>query len=198
MKMRKMIQGDSAARVTTDRDLRFQNFSEDWVPPYKELRTALVDSYLFMKKRWDKYSNGSKVPAMMLVGGHPQPGPGNIVCYACGIGGHKRGDSVCDAKPNDIWDCAPEAWKSRQKRIKAGDATGKKKKNKNGNGKDKGRPGVCRNFNTGNGYCRYGDNCRQQTKSQCGGKQEEEEEESIEENCFIGHQGYYEASQVDW
>ena len=44
MKMRKMIQGDSAAGVTTDRDLRLQNFSEDWVPPYKELRTALVAS----------------------------------------------------------------------------------------------------------------------------------------------------------
>ncbi len=111
IKMRKILQGDSSAGVTTDQDLRFQNFCEDWVPPYKEIRTALVDSYLLMKKRWDKDArNDSRVPAMMLVGGHPQPGSTNIVCCACGIEGHKRSDSVCDAKPDDIWEGAPKSW----------------------------------------------------------------------------------------
>ena len=165
LKMKRMAEGDPSAGNTTQQDLIFQNFSEDWTPPYVDLRTALLEAYERKKKRWikdGKTSDGKKVPAMMIQGGHKQPGSGSIVCYACGIANHKRGDACCKAKATDIWKGAPEAWKNRMKKQKgAKDKTKKNQGNSRGNDKFKKlNDEVCRNFTTGNGYCRFGDNCK--------------------------------------
>jgi hypothetical protein len=163
--MRKMAAGDLAAGVTTSLDLICQNFSVEWLPPYQDLRTALVDAYQVMKKRCAnlrKGNGGQKIPSMIMVGGHPQPGADNITCYACGTVGHKRGDPECTAAKGDVWSGAPDSWKDRQKKRNNDRGKGrdrgnqKKEKKKNGN-RD---AGVCRNFTTGNGYCRFGDNCK--------------------------------------
>ena len=158
-----------------------QAFSNDWYPKYPELRLALIRQFHLYKQKWTQ--EGTKVNGVpvMMMGGHMQPGVGNLTCDACGIAGHKRGDPSCNAKPNDVWEGAPEAWKKRQRspgngrgrgrgRGKGGNGNGKggggkgrgnQRKNNQGNGKNQDRDdGICRNYSTGNGYCRFGDNCK--------------------------------------
>ena len=98
-----------------------------------------------------------------MVGGHQQPGSDALTCYACGIVGHKRGDSICTASSGAIWAGAPEAWKKRQKKGKGGGrGNGDAKRKQKGRGRGNGNrdDGVCRNWTTGNGYCKFGDNCK--------------------------------------
>jgi hypothetical protein len=131
------------------------------------LRIQLVDAYQSFKKRWDaegKTPSGKKVPVMMMIGGHLQPGPSALTCYACGTEGHKRGDSVCSAKASDVWDGAPDHWKKMMKKSGGrGGGKGRGRGKGNGNGKSGGKgrgDGICRNFATGNGYCKFGANCK--------------------------------------
>jgi hypothetical protein len=138
VKLRKMVAGDISAGYTTGQDLAMQTFSSDWLPPYLELRTALVESYHSFVKTWSVEGKiDKKSPSMMMVGGHQQPGSDALTCYACGIVGHKRGDSVCEASSSAIWAGAPEAWKKRQKKGKGkggGRGNGDAKRKQKGRG----------------------------------------------------------------
>jgi hypothetical protein len=112
VKVRKMMAGDVSAGVTTRRDTVNETFSDDWLPDYPELRDALVEKYNQMVEHWtpaqvQKYAV-QKDPMIMMSGGHPQPGVGNLTCYGCGAVGHKRSDSICTADSNAIWDGAPD------------------------------------------------------------------------------------------
>ena len=180
VKVRKMVAGDASAGVTTRRDTVKETFSDDWLPDYPELRDALVEKYDAMVEHWtpaqlQKYTV-QKIPMMMMAGGHPQPGVGNMTCYGCGVVGHRRGDSVCTAGAKAIWDGAPDAWKKRisngggkngNRGRGNGKAKGRGRGNRNGNRNDNGSngnntrsDGICRNFSSGNGYCRFGDSCK--------------------------------------
>jgi hypothetical protein len=61
LKLRKMIGGDESAGVTTSTDLTLQLFSEDWLPPWPELRTALIDRYHALKKDGHQSGKARKV-----------------------------------------------------------------------------------------------------------------------------------------
>ena len=180
VKVRKMMAGDVSAGVVTRRDTVKETFSDDWLPNYSELRDALVEKYNSMVEHWTpaqlQKSATLKVPMMMMSGGHPQPGVGNLTCYGCGVVGHRRGDSVCTAGANAVWEGAPDAWKKRQSKGGGkngnrgrgnGRGRGKGRGNRNGNGNDNGSnggntrsDGICRNYSSGNGYCRFGDSCK--------------------------------------
>ena len=95
-----------------------------------------------------------------------------------------RGDSKCPAGPNAIWDGAPEVFKERVRKQSKG---GRKGKGGKGKGKRTPNPGTQRNFglrnakvegpkvpcpnwSRGNGFCKYGPNCRNSHDGPKGGK----------------------------
>ena len=123
-----------------------------------------MDCYSTLKKRWTRDSkSGGKGTPMMMLGGHPQPSPKNLVCYACGMKGHRCTDRECAAGPGSVWHGAPESWKSKQRGNVGGGGGVPKRKREVPNGKGaKQTPSeqLCRNFNTGNVYCRFGANCK--------------------------------------
>ena len=164
IKFRKMHAGDVEASFTHLQSQIHQNFNSDWLPQYIELRSELVSHYNKLKKRKGFKSGGSTPgkggqghPAMFMGAGNRQPGPNNIVCYGCGVPGHRRGAPECKAGPNDVHHSAPEMFKKKQ--------SGKGGKSGNGGAK-----GICYAWSTGNGYCKYGDNCKFEHSGPKGGR----------------------------
>ena len=164
IKFRKMHAGDVEASFTHLQSQINQNFDSDWLPQYVELRSELVSHYNKLKKRKGFKSGGSTPgkggqghPAMFMGSGNRQPGPNNIVCYGCGVPGHRRGAPECKAGPNDVHHSAPEMFKKKQ--------SGKGGKSGNGGAK-----GICYAWSTGNGYCKYGDNCKFEHSGPKGGR----------------------------
>jgi hypothetical protein len=161
------------ATITNLEDNVRINYSTDWLPPYIELRTELVNEYHLQERRraeeGKKHKGGH--PVLPILQEHEQPGPKQRARYGCGQkGDHMRGDPKCPAGLNAIWDGAPEVWKERVRKCAGG---------QKGKGKGKWKPGQrnfgkrggpitgqplaktpCPNWIRGNGFCKYGNNCR--------------------------------------
>ncbi len=155
-----------------------------WLPKCDELRQELISSYLLQKRRREELhqdiKKGKGHPTLPVLQGFDQPGPQEKTCYGCGEKGHFKGDPDCRAGPNDIWSGAPEGFKTR---VKNG-GRGRPNKGK-GRGKARVRFGNRQRslkkpsddskipykfFNSGNGYCKWGDNCRHSHEGKKGGK----------------------------
>ncbi len=96
-------------------DITRINYSEDWLPPYDELRRELISAWKQYEKRrkeQGKLPRGG-VPAMPILDGRAQPGPDQKRCYGFGAMGHVRGDPKCSAGRGAIWKGAPEGFKRR-------------------------------------------------------------------------------------
>ena len=150
-------------------DISRINYSEDWLPPYDELRTELVGTwkqYEKIQKEQGKHPRAG-VPAMPILEVHVQPGPDQKRCYGCGGLGHIRGDPKCTAGNKAVWKGAPEGFKK-------GMESGAKPRNKGGKGKGgstqrnlgkrKSEADTstlpCHNWSRGNGFCKYANACR--------------------------------------
>ena len=160
--------------ITNLEDNVRMNYSTDWLPPYAELRTELLNEYHLQERRRAEEGRKQKGghPVLPILQGHEQPGPEQRACYGCGQkGDHFRGDPKCPAGPNAIWEGAPEVWKERIRNRGKGPRKGASK------GKGKGKPSQrnqgkrghtqesqaktpCPNWSRGNGFCKYGPNCR--------------------------------------
>jgi hypothetical protein len=167
VRIRKMSELGALDSITNLEDNVRKNYSVDWLPPYAELRTELINAYQLMERRRSEAGANQKRghPVMPILQGHDQPGPDQRACYGCGQkGDHMRGDPKCPAGPNGIWSGAPEVFKERiRKQFKGGNK---------GKGKGKGKPvqrnfgnrapvgnankTPCPNWSRGNGFCKYG------------------------------------------
>jgi hypothetical protein len=178
-------EGD-VARITNLDDNSRLNYNVDWLPDYNELRASLISSYLLQKRRRDESNQSTKRspghPVLPILQGFDQPGPQERTCYGCGEKGHFKGDAECSAGPNDVWSGAPEGFKARLKKGGKG-----KGKGNSGKGKGRGTSGKgsrqrnskgpsdeskipCKFWSPGNGYCKFGDNCRHSHQGKKGGK----------------------------
>ena len=125
-------------------DLHEHSYTDEHLPPWEELKDAVIEQYEVRRLNWDSNSveqRSTKVPIMM-VGNDPK-------CFACGETGHRRGASSCRAATGTVHESAPD-WVKNQK--------------KGGNGgKGKGNPKsgeqICNYFKQ-HGTCRYGDRCK--------------------------------------
>jgi len=174
------------SKITNLEDNSRVVYNSDWLPKFDELRAALIAEYQLQKRRRDESNQSVRKspghPVLPVLQGFEQPGPQEKTCFGCGEKGHFKGDDICTAGPNEIWAGAPEGFKSRFKR-------GGKGKGKGGRGKGKGRGNAekrdrqrnkkapsaeseipCKFFSSGNGYCKWGDNCRHSHKGKKGGK----------------------------
>ena len=152
MTMRKLAAGESGAgKLDSATDTINKSFSSNWLPPYQDVRVVLVDHYykLLKTKKQHKSKGREKLPVMMLPEGN------EITCYACGEPGHKSNDPACNASRGQVWSGAPSAFKAKVSENKS------PKSYEKGAG---GRDNTCHNF-AKDGWCRYGDNCRFDHKS---------------------------------
>jgi hypothetical protein len=70
MAIREMVKGGDIDSITNLDDAVKINYDTSWLPPYKELRVGLINSWLSKKRRWDEEkSSKSKVghPVIILV-----------------------------------------------------------------------------------------------------------------------------------
>jgi hypothetical protein len=175
-RIRLYTKGGDLSKITNLEDNSRVIYNTDWLPNYDELREELIKSYLLQKRRREEANKSTRKtpghPVLPVLQGFEQPGAHQKTCYGCGEKGHFKGDAECKAGPNDIWSGAPEGFKEKMK-------NGGNGKTKKGKGKGKGRGGVtsgnrqrnkrngngesktpCKYFFSGNGYCKWGDNCR--------------------------------------
>jgi len=169
LRFRKAGINGSISTITNLEDNVRKNYSEDWLPTYVELRTELLNEYYLIERR--RAEEGAKHkgghPVLPILQGHEQPGPEQRACYGCGQkGDHLRGDPKCPAGPNAIWDGAPEVWKERVRKRGKGPGKGKGKGKptqrnlgKRGHQENQAKT-PCPNWSRGNGYCKFGPNCR--------------------------------------
>ncbi len=164
------------SKITNLEDNSRVIYNTGWLPNYDELREELIRSYLLQKRRREEHNQSTKKnpghPVLPVLQGFEEPGVHKKTCYGCGEKGHFKRDAECKAGPNDVWSGAPEGYKAKVK-------NGGKEKAKTGKGKGKGRGGAtsgnrqrnkrngsdevktpCKYFFSGNGYCKWGDNCR--------------------------------------
>ena len=77
-------------------DIHEHSFSDDHLPPWGELKDALIEKYDVNCRNWGTTGVGpnedavDKVPVMMGTGGTP-------TCWGCGESGHRRGAKECKA-----------------------------------------------------------------------------------------------------
>jgi hypothetical protein len=161
-------------------------YNTDWLPNYDELRVALIAEYNLQKRRRDEHNQSTKRspghPVLPVLQGFNQPGPQEKTCYGCGEKGHFKGDAECSAGPNEVWSGAPEGFKARIKGGGKGKGKGKSVKGRGRGNAGKGNrqrnakgPSdesqvPCKFWSNGNGYCKWGDNCRHSHSGKKGGK----------------------------
>jgi hypothetical protein len=115
VRFRKAGAAGTLDKISNLEDVSRMNYSEDWLPPYDELRAELISTWLLndrRRKQMGKQPRGG-VPSMPILDGHTQPGPGLKRCYGCGGLGHIRGDPKCTAGGTAIWKGAPDGFKKR-------------------------------------------------------------------------------------
>ncbi len=72
--------------ITNLEDNIRKNYSIDWLPAYKKLRTELINIWQLAKRRRkedDMKTNGGH-PVLPILQGHDQPGREQRACYSCG------------------------------------------------------------------------------------------------------------------
>ena len=103
MRFRKASESGAMDLITNLEDNVRMNYSTDWLPPYVELRTELLNEYYLHERRRAEEGRKQKGghPVLPILQGHDQPGPEQRACYGCGQkGDHFRGDPKCPAGPN--------------------------------------------------------------------------------------------------
>ena len=173
-------EGD-VSKITNLEDNSRVIYNTDWLPNYDELRAEMIASYQLQKRRREEDGKTPKKspghPTLPVLRGFEQPGPLQKTCYGCGEKGHFKGDPTCKAGPNEVWSGAPEGFKNKVKnggkgKAKVNQAKGRGGGNRQRNQKDSsGEKKIpCKYFNSGNGYCKWGDNCRHSHEGKKGGK----------------------------
>jgi hypothetical protein len=158
------------SKITNLEDNSRVVYNSDWLPKYEELRVALIAEYQLQKRRRDENNQFVRKspghPVLPVLQGFEQPGPRERTCFGCGVKGHFRGDEVCTAGPNEIWEGAPEGFKARAKKGGKGKGKGARGKGKGRGNAEKGHrqrnkkgPSAkseipCKFYNSGNGYCK--------------------------------------------
>ena len=164
--------------ITNLEDSTRRNYETEWLPNYDELRAELISSYNLQKRRRDQDNIGGKKGVghpTLAIQGFEQPGPKPLTCYGCGQPGHRRGDPKCTAAKDAVWHAAPDHFKKSVKKVKG--RVGKPKfevaspfsKQRNLPRNEGGEKGICFNFSRGNGYCKFGDNCKYKHEGPKGG-----------------------------
>ena len=178
--------GGDVSKITNLEDNSRVNYNTDWLPRYDELRAEMLASYQLQKRRREEDNKGTKKspghPTLPILQGFQQPGSKPKTCYGCGEEGHFKGDPACKAGPNEVWHGAPEGFKQRAKGgklqpKKAGKGGGKVKGvhgKRQRNLPESGEKTPCKFFNSGNGYCKWGDNCRHSHDKKGGGGKRKE------------------------
>jgi hypothetical protein len=161
MAIRNMVKGGDIDSITNLDDAVKINYDTSWLPPYKELRVGLANSWLSKKRRWDeeKGSKHKEGHPTMMVG---DDGKSEWRCYGCGQQGHMRGAPECKAGKDAVWGGAPKAYLEKVK---------KKFGNLPMNGKrpvQEGQRQVCKFHQEG--YCKYADRCHFEHEGQGGSK----------------------------
>ena len=166
-RVRKYGESGDLTTISNAEDNTRINYSDEWVPPYTELRTELISAWRLMERRRNEKSGTSSSsaghPVLPILEGHIQPGPGKKNCFGCGEEGHYRGDSACKAGPNDVWSGAPKSYKEKVQKLKPKGVKSSNNKNphlRNSSKKKEHNDGICHNWSRGNGFCKWGDNCR--------------------------------------
>jgi hypothetical protein len=160
-------------------DWEYRNYKDDWIPSFEKLRDKLVAAHYkemkYNKVTEDDDHDKQSLPAMMTkaviqkaVKALLAPGYGQfpssfssdtktnmdkpkMKCWACGLIGHKSGDSVCKAEARAIHQSAPlKAKRKFSSEIDTDNAGGPNNKKPNG---------ICQYFKN-HGTCRFGANCR--------------------------------------
>jgi hypothetical protein len=152
--VRKLAAGVAeAGKLDSATDTTNKSFSSKWLPPCQDVRVVFVDHYykLLDLKKLQKSKGRDQLSVMML----PEGKGNEITCYACGKPGHKSNDSICNASKGQVWSGAPAAFKAKVSENKFPKGCGK-----GAGGKDN----ACHNY-AKDGWCRYGDNCRFDHKS---------------------------------
>ena len=149
-------------KVSTDvisDDWEYRNYSDDWLPSWLELKSKLISEYKLRQfsSASKSESSSSKLPVMLAPGFGSTP---KIQCFGCGEFGHRRGDAVCKAGPNDWADCAPKKWQnSNSRKGPPARQSGTKRSGIDGMSAKKKSDGICYAFRD-TGRCDFGVNCR--------------------------------------
>ena len=163
--------GANQAVVDDDADVddwEYRNYKDDWVPSFERLRLKLMSYYKEKKFQSggssetrpegksipsyliDKYVD-DKINALFAPGYGQQPTNtkfnknNKLTCWSCGKEGHKRGDSVCNNRSDDVHKNAPIRAKRRASYM-----NGMKLRPKNQ---------ICK-FYQDTGKCRFGAKCK--------------------------------------
>ena len=109
VKFRKAGEAGALGQLTNFEDHSRKNCSADWLPPWEELRTELINTWhLFERRRKEAGKSVKKgaTPVLPILNGHDQPGPHQKRCYNCGLTGHIGSDAACKAGPTEVWNGA--------------------------------------------------------------------------------------------
>ncbi len=137
-----------------------RSFSDDWLPSWKTLKSALLDEWSNRKLEKGSSHDTGKGKGVLPVA---MNGVEVVSCYGCGIEGHKKGDPVCKAEKFDVHSSAPQDYRERMAKGKKREGDKKKppklpgKPGAKEGGKDKKH---CHAFDFGKGTCRFGAKCR--------------------------------------
>ena len=157
-------------------DWSYRNYSDDWLPSWNELKSKLISAYkanLFeiaagggAGRQGGGGRNGNRggLPVMFVPGMGTNP---KVRCFGCGSFGHRKGDEICAAAPNDWHECTPPKYKAK---VLTGRGSGGG--NRGGGGRGKGpRPsgidgftgqrgqGICYEFRD-TGRCKFAEKCK--------------------------------------
>jgi hypothetical protein len=95
VRFRKAGEAGALGKLTNLEDHSRKNYSADWLPPWDELRTELINTWhLFERRRKESGRSVKKgvPPVLPILNGHDQPGPNQKRCYNCGETGHISSD----------------------------------------------------------------------------------------------------------
>ena len=101
-------------------DWDYRNYSDDWLPPWKDLKSKLIS--VFKAKKFALGSTGEVPGKKLLVMNTPSFGLSpKVQCFGCGEFGHRKGSPECKAGVNDWADCAPPKFRDKMSRNKGGE-----------------------------------------------------------------------------
>jgi hypothetical protein len=180
-KLARAVGGDDGDEDdANEEDWEYRNYKDGWVPTFQKLRDKLVSCYKEAKYNNQSSSKDEdspkRIPAMVTkaliqkaVAAMFAPGFGQrpqslqrqgvvkdavqkkMKCWACGLFGHKKGDSICKAVEGSIHENAPAKAKRKfnadNEKFSGGEPSVKK------------FDGICR-FYSRNGNCKFGAACK--------------------------------------
>ena len=151
MMMHKFRLEQSGANIPED--TRIENYSDEWLPPYKSIKENLLATFETLQLGKAQRSNKG-LPALATTETQSRKGKGTFPCWGCGQPGHRRGDPLCRAGPNDIHSSAPAHIQDMHQKgiLRPPRAPGSSNAPKDPTKE------LCRNHQKG--YCRFGGKCK--------------------------------------